>query len=783
MYVIIFFVNGDKSDMSGAGMKGSERMQVTMSCFLILLLAINIFMVFRLDNMKRTDVIKRLREMTFGMAGIIVSEMVVLLAKDRQIAYCAFTVYFIAFAWYVLLLFRFSVSYSGNKMSRIYKTPLFWATVIESAALVWGMASERFFTITHAKWFGHIFWVFRSFSMFYVYAVLSGIALLAAVVVLLIAAAQSARIYRLKYSGVVMVIAVMEICWLISQIKRQPVLAQVICIAVCEMIIVYMAGYYAPRKLNQRAMRFVADRLNDGIVLYDDEHQLQLVTAGYSEAFGLMGLQGIADEEVYWEKTIAEATVENAWNGRVKAVVRDGETYYYEIQHMALDEDGKLIGTVYWIRNVTESIENYCKMVRRANLDELTGIYNEAHFHEAARQVLEDNPDTVFVMVCSSVEKFRVFRELFGREKCDEYLMRTAEALKTGLTDFPACRYGRIGEADFYLMMPKDMFESRRILDEIDRVTALYNTNNYNLKVKVGVYEITEPSLKMPAICNKALMACDSIKGDYGKRILWFDERIQKEAMLRERYSAELSKAIEHGEIQIYLQPQVDRAGRVIGAEALARWIHREDGLIPPVQFIPYFESNGRITELDVCIWQQACEKLREWKEKGRDDLHISVNISAKDLYALDIYEHYVALVEEYGIAPHNLKLEITESAIISDLKQHVRLVERLQEAGFEVEMDDFGSAYSSFNMLKDICVDVLKIDMKFLGDTENEERSHIILRSIVDLSKALNMKTIAEGVETAEQLEFLKSVGCDVYQGYYFSKPMSVADFEAKYL
>ncbi|MDE7251040.1 MAG: EAL domain-containing protein, partial [Lachnospiraceae bacterium] len=190
-----------------------------------------------------------------------------------------------------------------------------------------------------------------------------------------------------------------------------------------------------------------------------------------------------------------------------------------------------------------------------------------------------------------------------------------------------------------------------------------------------------------------------------------------------------------------------------------------------------------RITELDICIWRQACAKLKEWKEKGRDDLHISVNISAKDLYALDIYEYYVSLVKEYGIDAGNLKLEITESAIINDLNQHVRLVKRLQEAGFEVEMDDFGSAYSSFNMLKNVCMDVLKIDMKFLGDTDNEERSHAILRSIVDLAGELHMKTVAEGVETEEQLEFLKGVGCDIYQGYYFSKPMSVADFEEKYL
>ena len=590
-------------------------MQITMTGFLVLLLAINSIIVFQLRDMKKTDIIRRLRNMAFGVAGIIIPEMVILLAKDRQIAYYAFTFYYIAFAWYAMMIFRFSVSYSGYKLFKVYKSPLFWIVVIESVTLIWGMFSERFFTIAHARWYEHIYWISRGFSMLYVYAVVSGIALIGAVVVLIIAAAQSTRIYRLKYSGIAIIIAVMAASCVGSQIRHQPILVQVICFAFCEMVIVYMAVHYAPRKLNQRAMRFVADKLNDGIVLYDDEHQLQLVTEGYSDAVGLKGMQGIEDEEMYWSKVISGANVENAWDGRVMSVVRDDGTYYYDIQHMVLDEDGKLIGIVYWIRDVTESIKNYGEMVRRANFDELTGIYNEAHFHEMARKLLEEHPDTDFVMTCSSVEKFRVFKELFGQEKYDDYLIRTAEALRTGLVHIPNCKYGRIGESDFYIMMPKEAFDPQQFLDAIDRVAKAYSTNNFNLIVKAGVYEITEPSQDMLAICNKASMACDTIKGDYRNRILWFDESIQKESRLRERYNAELSKAIEHGEIQIYLQPQVDKEGKVIGAEALARWLHRKDGLIPPGHFIPFFEMNGRITELDICIWRQACEKLKEWKE------------------------------------------------------------------------------------------------------------------------------------------------------------------------
>ena len=261
-------------------------MQITMTVFLALLLAINSIMIFQLRDRKRTDIIRHLRNMALGVAGIILPEMVILLTKDRQIAYCAFTVYYIAFAWYAMMIFRFSVSYSGYKLYKVYKSPLFWITVIESAALIWGMFSESFFTIAHAKWYEHIYWISRPFSIFYIYAIVGYLTLTGAVVVLIIAATQSARIYRLKYSGIAIIVALIVASRANSQLRQQPILVQVVCFALCEIVIVYMAVYYAPRKLNQRAMRFVADKLNDGIVLYDDEHQLQFVTAGYSNAVG-----------------------------------------------------------------------------------------------------------------------------------------------------------------------------------------------------------------------------------------------------------------------------------------------------------------------------------------------------------------------------------------------------------------------------------------------------------------------------------------------------------------
>ena len=213
------------------------------------------------------------------------------------------------------------------------------------------------------------------------------------------------------------------------------------------------------------------------------------------------------------------------------------------------------------------------------------------------------------------------------------------------------------------------------------------------------------------------------------------------------------------------------------------RWRHPEQGMIPPGEFISVFEEVGLIYRLDYFIWNEAAGKLREWKDKGYGDLHISVNISTKDFFYMDIYKTFVEIVEKYDIPPEKLKLEITETALMMELDKQLVLLDKLRSYGFQVEIDDFGSGYSSLNMLKDIHADVLKIDMGFLKQTEDNERTGIILRMIINLAKQLQMVVITEGVENKEQVESLTEAGSDMFQGYYFAKPITVPEFENRYM
>jgi len=222
----------------------------------------------------------------------------------------------------------------------------------------------------------------------------------------------------------------------------------------------------------------------------------------------------------------------------------------------------------------------------------------------------------------------------------------------------------------------------------------------------------------------------------------------------------------------------VDQNGKVVGAEALARWVHPEKGFLSPNEFIPVLEKNGMIAEADLCIWRAACEELAIWKDEGRD-LFLSVNISPKDFYFMEVADELIALTKEYDIDPKNLRVEITETIMMSDVKKRVGILTKLKEAGFIVEMDDFGSGYSSLNLLKDMPVDVLKIDMAFLRETADARRSQIIVRNIIKLSYDLSIESLTEGVETREQYTALSEMGCHLFQGFYFAPPMPVEDFE----
>lgn len=444
---------------------------------------------------------------------------------------------------------------------------------------------------------------------------------------------------------------------------------------------------------------------------------------------------------------------------------------------------GEYIGFFLNLIDTTEKRLAYEKEKYLATHDTLTGLYNKDYFSVKVAEVLKEKTDEDWLLVCFDIKDFKLINDLFGIEKGNEVLKMQADIFREQCGE--GIVHGRIGGDKFAMCVPKTQFLEQNFMNMVQTMRHAFDNDMYHLYMYIGVYEITDRDEDVSIMCDKANLAMKTLYENYDKSIAYYSDVILDKTIEEKQLVGDFDEAIAKGQFCMYLQPQMTSEGKMIGAEALVRWQHPKRGLIFPGDFIEIFERTGLIYRLDRFVWELAVEKLAQWQKNGRDDLYISVNISTKDFCYMDVYKTITSLVEKYQIVPSTLKLEITETAIMTGTAGELEIIGQFRKYGFEVEIDDFGSGYSSFNTLKDIDVDVLKIDMGFLRTTKPEhlERSMTILNMIISLSKMLGLSVITEGVETEEQVVKLSQMGCGIYQGYYFSKPIPVSEFEERYM
>ncbi len=452
---------------------------------------------------------------------------------------------------------------------------------------------------------------------------------------------------------------------------------------------------------------------------------------------------------------------------------------------LRLDDGTVLKCVIEFITSHTASEQERARTNDRANeayesaslIDPLTGLLNWDGFHQGARKLLLKHKDEPCLIIACDILKFKLINSLFGRQKGNDVLIEIAGLLRPYASE--DILVGRLQADQFALCMPKALFSEESLALSINEITNLLNEGSYRLRFQAGVYEIVDPELPIAVMYDRAVMANVTTREDSGSPIHWFNESMLEDLLYQQEVTSGFEKTLAAGEYQIFIQPQVDEEGRVAGGEALARWIKPDGTIVPPIKFIPVLEKAGLISRLDRHVWELAAKQLAAWKDTDLGHLHISVNISALDFYYIDVYRVLLDLVEKYGIDRKKLKLEITETAVMNDVEKQILRVQDLRNAGFAVEIDDFGAGYSSLAMLKDIEADVLKIDMGFLRETEHADRSRRVLEAIVRMAGKLSMDTITEGVETKDQVEMLTAMGCHQFQGFYFAKPMPVPEFE----
>jgi len=424
-------------------------------------------------------------------------------------------------------------------------------------------------------------------------------------------------------------------------------------------------------------------------------------------------------------------------------------------------------------RKVAQIAQNrqLIEMHQHVEKDSLTGIYNREAFYRKAAELMQEHHQTQYSIVYLDISCFKVVNDLF-RIETGNLILKTAAFYFNVLTGGDGL-CARIEADHFVLCKPTKNLDMDNLMVGLDSTIQSLGIS-HNVLFYAGVYPVDNAFLPVDQMCDRAHMALNRIKGRYMTRFAFYDKAMRDQMIEEQMIVRNMEYALQEGQFVINLQPVYEiPARKVIGAEALVRWNYPK-GPIPPSKFIPIFENNGFIVRLDRFVWEEACKVLRAQIDAGLEPVPISVNLSRLNFYSHDLLDFLQSLIKKYDLQPDLLKLEITESAYMENPHQLIAMVRAFRGAGFSVLMDDFGSGFSSLSMLKDLPVDVLKIDMAFVQEVDKSSRAGAIMESIVELGKHLNMDVVVEGVETQEQLDFLVKIGCREIQGYYFSKPLA---------
>ena len=422
------------------------------------------------------------------------------------------------------------------------------------------------------------------------------------------------------------------------------------------------------------------------------------------------------------------------------------------------------------------------QIISETEHDNLTQLYNRNFFIVYANRLYREHPEKHMDAIVLNIERFHSLNSLNGRDYGNEVLRTLGEEVENFLAET-----GGIGarmEGDTFELYCPSQENPQALLDRFQaRMDEKYP--NADIRLRMGVMPWRE-GLRPEQMFDRARSACGMARGNFKNHLVVYDEEVRLHDELSQHLRNDLSRALEEHELEVYYQPKYaiqEEPPRLASAEALVRWKHPTLGTISPDQFIPLFEQSGQISVVDNYVWAEAARQIAAWRERYGIELPVSVNLSRVDVFEPGLMDTLDAIIEQNGLNRKDLLLEVTESAYTENAEQLIRVINELREKGYEIEMDDFGSGYSSLNMLSSLPIDVLKMDIGFIQNIEHSERDFHLVELILDIAKYLKVPVVAEGVETGNQLKLLKDAGCDLVQGYYFSRPLPAEEFERRIL
>lgn len=712
----------------------------------------------------------------------VVGNLIIIASRVRALSTVGSYIYFVGMDLVMFALLRFTLEYCRLSWpGRWIRTVVHCLLIADAAQLLLNPLFGHAFSIEMVLVSGEPYYRLMPHAGQALHRLVDYGIFFAVLVVFFVEMVRAPRLYFERYAVIFFSMAVVGVWETFYIFSRSPIDQSMVGFGAFGLMVFYFALYYRPVRLLDRMLANIASELPQALFFFDAAdrcvwanrpgRQLAALENGDYEP-------GVDRLRAMFEGISLDV---DDWNEERVLGADEAARYYALEKHAVTDRKGRKVGSFLSVRDDTEQKRAMMREAYSATHDSLTGLYTREYLYIRVRQTIRNDPDTVYNVCYLDVDDFKMINDVFGHAFGDYALRCIADSMRNNLPK--GCLYGRLGGDIFGMCIPDALFDLKRSEALVSGIEVKRDNIVHQMVLHQGVYRVTERDLDVSVMFDRAHMAQETIKGDYKKHVAVYDDAMRERVLWEQRISAELQDALAQRQICVYLQAMVDISGAVVGAEALVRWNHPTQGLLTPGAFVPVFEKNGMIADMDKYMWRSACEILARWQREGHDDLFISINVSPKDFYFMDVEAELKDIVAEYGISPSRLRVEITETVMMTDNENRIEILNALRAAGFLVEMDDFGSGYSSLNMLKDMPVDIVKIDMVFLKKARDEARAQTILQNIMKLTGDLQIASLTEGVETEKQYEMLSHMGCKMFQGYYFARPMTVERFEQRYV
>lgn len=714
----------------------------------------------------------------------VLGNFIIIATENELVATIGYYIYFLGMDLVVYFLYKFSVIYCGieNKYKKCDKIINF-LLLADLLQYIINIFTHHAFTIEkillEGNYSGFYYRLVTNVGQTYHRIICYGL-FIVSIVIFGKKSIRSSIVMSERYIVIFLSMLLAGLWQTFYIFSRTPIDLSMIGFIVFSIIVYYFALYYKSVYLLNSMLANLAYNFTDSVFVFDELGGCIWVN---NDGIKLLDLYYLNDYGIVGERLkdfLGFSYIESKEEFHKDITVRIKELKYYIVdKKFVKDSKNRKLGFFIYLHDNTEERNALIKEKYNSIHDTLTGLYTKEYLYEIIEKRIHEDKENQYLILFFDINNFKLVNDVFGKEFGDYTLKEMGNWFKNKMGDKGF--YGRIAGDLFGACMKVSSFNEENLKKELENFYVKDSVIEYPLLIHVGIYIIENIDIPISIMFDWAHLAIKSIKNDYQVHIAYYDKEVRDKVLWDQKISIQLSDAIKNKEIQPYLQPILDKDKKVVGAEVLVRWIHPEYGFMPPALFIPYFEANGMIAKLDKYMWECACQILAQWK-KDEKDLFLSINVSPKDFYFMDVAEEICNLVKKYNVSENKLRVEITETVMETDVKIRLQELNILRQKGFIIEMDDFGSGYSSLNLLKDMPIDVLKIDMVFLKKSENEKKAEKILHNIVNMSEDLDIVSLIEGVETESQYDILSEMGCKMFQGYYFVKPMPLQDFQ-KYI